>query len=356
MNLSSDSESSPSSTHLQYSCGILSPSLYTKISLTISYTILLLAACVGNVLVIFLLRRYKSKAQMAFNHLIINMAVADIIEIFSSTALAVSFAFVGQQWIPGLLGNILCKMVPFVLIMSIYLSIWTLVIMSVDRYWAISHSLKKPMARPAVKRSIGLIWFLAAMAASPYLYKMRLKETGSTFECLSVWSYDPDIHLYFSKGEEVVKFVLAYIIPLTVIGTINIIIGRTLWSLKLTSNSKIQAKRDRRNRKIYKLLVSVVSLFAICWVFAHVNHLLSVFDMVVYCNLPAVIPFYFFWISHLNTAVNPIVYAVYNNRLRKGFRKLTRKSTKWSTSRRKNVKCEFLEENVPLEELEDKRA
>ena len=335
MNRSNNNEGSPSLTPLRCNCGLFCPSLYTKVSLTIAYVVLLITASIGNILVFLLLRRCKSTAQMTFNYLIMNMAVGDIIGVFSSAILAVSFTFVGHRWISGLFGEVLCKMVPFVLTLSIYLSIWTLVVMSVDRYFSISHSSKKPMSRKVVKRSIVSVWFIAAMAASPYLYKMQLRETSDKSECRSLWSEDLERHLFMSRGEEIVKFVLTYVIPLFVIGTMNIIIGRTLSGLKPINDCKIQAKRAKRNRKIYKLLVSIVSLFAFCWVFAHVNHLLSAFDIVTYCNLPAAVPFFFFWISHLNAAGNPIIYAVFNRSLQKGFRKTGKKGGRRSSSKRK---------------------
>lgn len=333
------------------SCGILNPSFYTKTSLTAAYGVLLFGACIGNVVVISLLRTSKTLARTSFNLLILNMAVADIIEVCSSTALTVSFAFVGQQWIPGLFGEISCKLVYFVFVMSIVLSISTLVIMSVDRYWAIAHFLKKPMTRPAVKRSIALSWIIAAISASPYLYKMKFRrEKDGTFKCYSAWSGDLDTHLFYSKLEECVKFLVTYAIPLIGIGTINVIVGRTLWNLKLSGDSITQARIDQRNGKIYKLLVAIVSLFAFCWLFAHVNHLLSVFELARYCKLPASIPFYFFWLSHLNVAVNPIIYVVCNNRFQKGLR------TIFMEGRTKNKRIQTRMRNAQHAKPEEKLA
>lgn len=335
------------------SCGILNPSFNTKISLTVAYVILLLGACIGNVFVIVLLRTSKNLSRTSFNLLIINMAVADIIEVCSSTALAVSFAFVGQRWIPGLFGNISCKLVYFLFMMSIVLSITTLVIMSVDRYWAIAHFLKKPMSRAAVKRSIALSWIVSAIASSINLYKMKLRRMkDGTFECYSAWSDDAHSHLFYSKLEECVKFLVTYAIPLIGIGTINVKIGRTLKNIQLNGDSKTQERIEQRNGKIYKLLVTIVCLFAFCWLFAHVNHLLSVFQLGRYCKLPAFIPFYFFWISHLNALVNPFIYIVYNNQFEKRSTNILiqrKTEDKRTQTRKRNERKAVLEENNSLE-------
>ena len=142
---------------------------------------------------------------------------------------------------------------------------------------------------------------------------------------------------------------MTYAIPLIGIGTINVMIGRTLRNLELSGDSKTQARIDQRNGKIYKLLVVNVSLFTFCWLFAHVNHLLSVFGLPTYCKLPASIPFFFFWLSHVNAAMNPIIYVVFNAEFQKGLRKVlmqARTKNKRTETRRRNV-----EHTIPGEKL-----
>ena len=117
-------------------CGILSPGVITNTLLVIAYVTLLFAACVENTTVIYLVRTYKDLKQSTFNLLIINMAVADLIDVRFATTISVSFVFVGGQWIPGLAGKITCKLFYYILMISIGLSISTLVIMRVDRYMA----------------------------------------------------------------------------------------------------------------------------------------------------------------------------------------------------------------------------
>ena len=78
--------------------------------------------------------------------------------------------------------------------------------------------------------------------------------------------------------------------------------------------------------RIYKCYnwshLTVVALFAFCWMFTHVNHLLMAFQISTFCKLPAALPLFFFWFSHVNAAINPIIYFIFNTKFREGLRKV----------------------------------
>ena len=66
-------------------CLLLHPGLITKATLTVAYVALLIVACVENTLVIYLVRTCKDLRQRTFNYLIINMAVADMMDVCFAT-------------------------------------------------------------------------------------------------------------------------------------------------------------------------------------------------------------------------------------------------------------------------------
>ena len=330
-------------------CRILNPSAITNATLVVAYVTLLIAAGVENIMVIYLVRTYKLLKQFTFNYLIINMATADLIDVCFATFSSVSFVFVGPKWIPGLVGKISCKVVYFIFVMSIVLSISTLVIMSVDRYMAIVHTMKKPMSLAATKRSITASWIISAIAAAPYLYKMESRQASNgTTICLSIWSKDTEQHLLYSRVEESTKALIFYVLPLTIIGTTNTIIGHTLRKRQPIGGNQTLEMINSQNQKIYKLLVATVVLFAFCWLFAHVNHLMNVFYPFIYCALPAPVPLFFFWISHINAAINPIIYFIFNNKFQQGLINAFR----GRVGRRPQVQNVIPLENAAFESLE----
>lgn len=333
------------------SCGILNPSVITNAILVVAYVTLLIAACVENTVVIYLVRTYRDLKQSAFNYLIISMAVADLIDVCFATLVTVPYVFVGPRWISGLAGKMSCKLVYFIFVMSIGLSISTLVTMSVDRYRAIVHTMKKPMSPSTTKRCIALGWILSAIAASPYLYKMNTRKINeeSTI-CISIWSEDPIKNSFYGKVDETAKVLIFYVLPLIVITATNSIIGHFLHKRQPVGLSQMQERIKIQNQKIYKLLVATVALFAFCWLFTHVNHIMSVFFLFKYCALPAPVPLFFFWISHINAAVNPIIYFVFNSKFQQGFKEALRgKVGRHVRPQKRNV---IPQDNVAFEGIE----
>ena len=277
------------------------------------------------------------------------MAVADLIDVCFASMVSISFVFVGRQWIPSLVGKISCKLVYYILVMSIGQSISTLVIMSVDRYMAIVHAMKMPMSSAKAKRCIAVSWTISVIAGFPYLYKMETRKTddGTTI-CGSMWSNNPVKHIFYSKLEEIIKALIFYVFPLIVMGTTYIIIGNRLRKRPSLGGSRTQEMINIQNQKIYKLLVANVALFAFCWLFSHVNHIMSVFYMSKYCSLPAPVPLFFYWICHVNAAVNPIIYFTFNNKFQQGLKEALRGRVGRLPQERNVVS----QDNIALEELE----
>ena len=88
-------------------------------------------------------------------------------------------------------------------------------------------------------------------------------------------------------------------------------------------------------------------MFAFCWIFAHVNHFRSVFEPAKYCKLPAGVPSFFFWFSHVNSAINPIIYFIFNNQFRQGLSK----ALKWKDNNRQTRDVVILQENFAFDDL-----
>ena len=307
------------------SCLWLHPGLITKAILTTAYVVLLIAACTVNTIVIYLVRTCKDLRQSTFNHLIINMAVADIMDVCFSTITSLSFMFVGVNWISGYGGKISCKLVCFSVSVSIGLSISTLVIMSVDRYMAIVHVMTNPISSATTKKCIALSWIVSVLVGVPCLYKMDTTESegGSTI-CRSVCRHDPEEHLLYSTLEECGKVLILYLLPLILLGTTSVMIGLSLRKRRPLGYSETQERISAQNQRIFKFLVSIVVLFTFCWLFAHVNHLISVLSLSKYCALLAPVPLLFFWISHTNATINSIIYFIFNSKFRQGLREVFR--------------------------------
>jgi leucokinin receptor len=104
------------------------------------------------------------------NRISANLAMADvIIGMFS-----IPFQFqaaVQQRWD---LPKIMCPFCPFVQILSVNVSIFTLTAIAIDRHKAILNPLRARSSKHASKIIIAIIWIVAFLLAAPISYGLRV--------------------------------------------------------------------------------------------------------------------------------------------------------------------------------------
>ena len=106
------------------------------------------------------------------------------------------------------------------------------------------------------------------MIFSGQLYKSKTWETeDGTVECMEGWHDFPEISHILFKAELVFKLVITYAIPLAIMTVLYSLIARFLWRHKPPghANQQAYAKQAKKRRSVIKMLVTAVSVFAICW-------------------------------------------------------------------------------------------
>ena len=160
----------------------------TKIGVISGYVIILLFSFVGNSIIIHLVRTRTNIRKNPFNWLLFNTAVADLLDVITASAFSVPIIFCGECWISGIAGTILCKLIPFFLVASICVSIWTLTVIAADRYLAIVCIRRRPLSFRSVMCSIIAVWLLAGLIFSGELYKFKVEEVdGGRAVCYPDW-------------------------------------------------------------------------------------------------------------------------------------------------------------------------
>lgn len=90
----------------------------------------------------------------------------------------ISRFFLGSEWgISGGLGHFLCKIAPITQELSASVSVLTLIVMAVDRFFAVLFPLKRIITNLVANASIALVWIIAAAVRSPMFYALRLVQT-----------------------------------------------------------------------------------------------------------------------------------------------------------------------------------
>ena len=291
----------------------------TKVILIVAYVIILLFSFVGNSLVIHIVQTRRKIRRNPFNWLLVNTAVADLVDVITASAFSLPYFLCGHCWISGIVGTIICKIIPFLLVVSICTSIWTLTAVTVDRYLAIVCIHKRQLSSRTVVRSIVAFWLCSGLVFCGQLYKFKTEETedGDPL-CYDEWHEDPDISILLYKVEMTVRVVLTYAVPLIIMTVLYSLIARFLWKRKPPGNVNQQAviRQTRKRRAVIKMMMTVVTVFALCWLPAHVSHIMSEFYSDSYAAIPTILKWLFFWVAHANAAIHPWLFIAFSENLR----------------------------------------
>ncbi|XP_046898397.1 galanin receptor type 1b [Hypomesus transpacificus] len=270
---------------------------------------------VGNTLVMIVIGKIKSRrSRSTTNIFILNLSIADL----SFLLFCVPFQATIYSLPEWIFGAFLCKSVHYFVTVSMLVSIFTLVAMSVDRYIAVVLSKKAPCIRNKRNALIGVcaIWSLSFIFAVPVAQHQILTNhpdaPNSSF-CWEIWVSGVSKHTY-----KLTILVIGYLLPLVLIICCY---AKVLFHLhnKMKNMSK---KSESSKRKTAQTVLLVVTAFLICWMPHHIIAMWVEFGMFPLNDAS----FAFRIISHClaygNSCVNPILYAFLSENFRKACRQV----------------------------------
>ena len=304
--------------------------LVLKIGLTSAYVVIFLVALFGNSVGFYVVVIKKESLSRSVTNLFIgNMAVADLLLTITIMPFSVAFLYRDALWIGGTLGSITCKALSYVMPVFISASVFTMMLISFDRFYAVFFPLKeKFFQKPKVLSAI--IWILSFGLMTPIvlMYQTREIQPG-VYYCLQEWPWAPpdDKDLQLSETLRVLKsfhicvFVIVYALPLSITIIIYSLICRKLWLRKIPGNvtDTNLAAAKKSKRKVVRLLVVICVVFVVCWFPVYVNHYLWFVRPDQSHKLPVSVQMLFNWIAHANSALNPCLYILLNVKFRRKF-------------------------------------
>ncbi|XP_028257011.1 alpha-2A adrenergic receptor [Parambassis ranga] len=86
-----------------------------------------------------------------------------------------------------------------------------------------------------------------------------------------------------------------------------------------TKGSRWKGRQNREKRFTFVLAV-VIGVFVICWFPFFFTYMLK--TLCENCNVPDTLFKFFFWFGYCNSALNPIIYTIFNNDFRRSFKKI----------------------------------
>ena len=295
------------------------------IGMVAAYSVIILVALFGNSFGLFVVLK-KSSSRSATNLFIANMAVADLLLTFTMMPFSVVFFYRVDRWFGGTLGTVTCKALFYAIPIAISATVFTMMLISFDRFYAIFYPLKEKIFRkPKILSAI--IWVLSIVLMIPYVFLFHVVYDPITDEyyCVQIWPWaDQNDHTdkktyRVLKTFHIVVFITLYALPLCVTVTNYSLICRKLWLRQIPGNvsDSNRASAEKSKRKVVRLLVTVCVVFALCWFPVYVNHYFWYVRPDQQNLLPEEVKIVFNWLAHANSAINPCLYILLNSEFRK---------------------------------------
>ncbi|KAK5644284.1 hypothetical protein RI129_008129 [Pyrocoelia pectoralis] len=310
------------------------------------------------------------------NLFLLNLAVSDLL----LGVLCMPFTLVGALLRDFIFGEFMCKLLPYLQACSVSVGVWTLVAISVERYYAICHplrSLRWQTVNHAYK-TIATIWSGSFICMSPIAMLSQLQPTNQGHhKCRENWP-----SLEFEQVYNILLDVILLVIPLLVLALTYSLITRTLWkgirrekcfkhhdgkevaqfylnrsrsainkweyciqepsegrkfryssAQDLSSSGsgiyrkpgkglrRTNAEKSLINKKrVIKMLFAVVLEFFICWTPLYVVNTIALFQpSIVYSSIGYTGVSFFQLLAYTSSCCNPITYCFMNCGFRKSF-------------------------------------
>ncbi|XP_077576502.1 opioid receptor, delta 1b [Stigmatopora nigra] len=282
------------------------------VGITALYSLICVVGLLGNVLVMYGVVRY-TKMKTATNIYIFNLALADALA--TSTLPFQSANYLMSTW-P--FGQLLCKVVVAIDYYNMFTSIFTLTMMSVDRYVAVCHPVKALDFRtPAKAKIINIcIWILSSVIAVPVMIMAVTKVTAKgNVDCRIIF---PEPDWYWDTVTKICVFIFAFLVPVLVITICYGLMILRLKSVRLLSGSK---EKDRNLRRITRMVLVVVAAFIICWTPIHIFIIVKTMVNIDHKNLLVMACWHLsIALGYTNSSLNPVLYAFLDENFKRCFR------------------------------------
>ena len=301
------------------SCAVSQP-LATNFQVVL-FSIIIAISLLGNSLVIFVVKLNRRMHTVA-NYLICNMSVSDLI----ITLLPMIWEVVSLSHFPdGIwpMGAFMCSLTYMCIYISVASSILSLTMISFDRFFAVLFPFKQQITKRLLPFLLFAIWAISFAFASPTIYAQHLFTNQNKTYCIEIWRapFDPEES---PKHYTITLFIGLYAIPLTLMAGLYATIAIKLWRRSIPGNQTRTGNSQamKQKKKVLKMLVCVIMVFAVCWFPVFYSQFLAFFNP-VYQQCPASFPqwlqFFAFFMQYLSSAVNPFIYFAFSYSFRVGF-------------------------------------
>ena len=289
-------------------------------------TLSILSLLGNGLLITIIFKNHKLRTTM--NLFVVNVAISDMcFPVYSTFAMTTMWN--RTLWQDGAFGHFTCKFTGFFQGMSVIGSLYSLVCIAIDRFYAVVLPLKVKNITFKVRGGLLIsVWILCLVFSCPLLYAHNIIRVNNLTYCQRNWGYIGGA----SKIDDIYMtcvFIVVWIVPITILVILYSVIiftlrkrnnGKDFHLSSLNENQKEERRRQRKN--ITKMCITVLVVFVVSWCPIYMFFILQKIQLnggtILNCNnnkielALTIMPF-------IEIAINPWIYPVFSRSYRHGF-------------------------------------
>ncbi|XP_030390865.1 urotensin-2 receptor-like [Gopherus evgoodei] len=205
----------------------------------------------GNVYTLVVMCHYLRYSASMYIY-IINLALADLLYLLTIPFIVGTYFI--QEWYFGDVG---CRILFSLDFLTMHASIFTLTVMSTERYFAVLKPLDTVKRSKSYRKAIAIvIWAVSLLLTLPMLIMIQLVQRDRKSICLPTWS-KLSYKIYLT-----ILFCTSIVGPGVIIGYLYIRLARTYW---VSQTASFKQTKRLPNQKVLYLIFTIVLVFWACF-------------------------------------------------------------------------------------------
>ncbi|KAK6479840.1 urotensin-2 receptor-like [Huso huso] len=281
----------------------------------------------GNVYILVLMC-HSIRFAVSMHISIINLAVADLL--YLSTIPFIVCTYFLKDWYFGDIG---CRILFSLDLLTMHASIFTLTVMCTERYMAVTKPLDTVKRSKSYRKAMaGAVWFISLLLTLPMMIMVNLEETrrgtGIKRMCAPTWS--PEAYKVYLT----VLFSTSIMAPGIIIGSLYIKLGRTyLESQRNTLTKKGNNKRSPK-QKVLIMIFTIVLVFWACFLPFWIWQLVRLYHrpLKLASHTQTCINYLVTCLTYSNSCINPFLYTLLTKNYREYLKNRHRSFYRYTSS------------------------
>ena len=264
------------------------------------YSSIFIVSLIGNSLVCCVIFSNRKMLKL-INNLIANLAFSDLLMTIINPLNIIRILV--NNWPFSLL---MCKLLPFIQVTSIYVSTFTMTIIAVNRYQALKSSKNRINIQSNQWHSLLIIisiWFPSMLLSSLFVMYNQVIEVIDNFQLTNqcqVINLEPNCRKLILS----ILFLAQFVIPLGITTIFYLLIGFKIWKRVSTTQEQISWPTKSKEKSII-IMVLVVIFFAVSWLPVNLYHILTDCSEQNFNSTAFLICF---WFAMSSVCYNPFIY------------------------------------------------